>query len=902
MAPRRGNLVLCGCSRCLHSDPTGRLIRSSDRRQHLDRDLERELRRSAGPSRAPPPPPPVSPAREPSLPFRTPSPIPADPNRSRSNEADPNPNPGGDANEGERPDDGPDDEVPDAPIHGVRTESEELPWLRLFLLLLLWLSCARGLSKACAHIILSFLSNLVLPVYNISAPRHFATVRKHLGHQSSLRKFAICPNFDCQTCWSIDLAPSTCPLCNTAVFAPDSTSKPMQYFHYGSVIGFLQGCFEDPQFETIINHWRTRTNRSTLSDIYDGTAWDTNGFMGNRLHLYLSIGVDWFVPYTFANTASYTIGAVSVRIENLPHSMRNQPEFMHVAAILPGPRQTSDAGLVAALRPLIDELRRLNDGVEVDIPGFPLSRTVKARVLLALGDMPARAKLAGFPSHTQHGQWCGYCHADSHTWVDSLIRQETPDPRDPDTHRNAAFVVKANPAARDETIRTNGATWTALYDLPYWSFPIISEVIKSATYPRNLTAIRPNFGTTRGGSPTSDQWSTFSRFLLPLVLASHWADLLDVDGHREFSVRHKAFRLPGQAQGTPSPLFIKNVQVRHLIRMSADLSIITHLVQCRELTEDRLQLLERLIRDHISATATHIDPRWMVPNHHAMTHLPEHIRRFGPPRAFWFYSMERLNGFLKKTVHNEHHGGELEYSMQANHALFRSVRRQIRALGDSDEEKIFRRLLVDEDAQLDPFEVSHADSLQPQVIGKGESTLLEPTVVNAIVQMVNSTRGSADPLAAPELMFEGQDRANHILITSTATRFPHMLVKSVKVSPMRFRSNVVKGAPNIIVNSNTGRRPARLVSVFEHTYSNPQRGHLVKRIYAEVEMYTAVEWPRNHALASSAPRLGYHLFSSLNPQPGVVPIDNIMDTYVGATAGYITRNETDMFAAESHPL
>ncbi|KAE8227297.1 hypothetical protein CF319_g201 [Tilletia indica] len=932
MAPRRGKLVQCFCSRCVHIDPSGRQIPSSDRRQHLDRDLERELRLPAHARLSPPP---LIDADRSNRP-RSPS------DRSRSLSPERNEQAPGQASSLNRShsDDLPaapeGDVTPGRPV--VQSESDDLPWLRLFMLLLLWLSCARGLSRACARIILSFLTDLVLPVHNISAPRHISTVRNHLAHQSSLRKFAICPNYDCQACWPVGLTPSDCHLCNTVLFSAENSTKPLKYFHYGSVIAFLQECFQDPEFEVQINHWRTRANRSTLADIYDGTGWDAAGFMDNRLHLYLSIGIDWFVPFSFGNTASYTIGAVTVRIENLPPSMRNQPEFMHVAAILPGPRQTSDDGLVSALRPMIDELRQLYDGIEIHTPGFPLTRTMKAKVLLALGDTPARAKLAGFPSHSQHGQWCGYCHADSHTWVDALMRQETPALRNPDTHRSAAFIVKANPAARDETIRTNAATWTALYDLPYWrsvrdvpvdamhvlhlgackrfwhatlveggllpkQFPIVAAVIKSATYPRTITTIRPNFGTPKGGSPTSDAWSTFTRFLLPLVLASHWADTLEIDGHSEFTIRNKAFRPSGLPQGTPTPPFTKNVLVRHLVRMAADLSLITHIVQGKEFTEDRLQLLERLIRDHIFSTATHIDPRWLVSNHHAMTHLPDHIRRFGPPRTFWFYSMERMNGFLKKTLHNEHHSGELEYSMQTNHALFRAVRRQIRAMGDSEEEVIFRRLLVDEDSQLDPFEVNGEEYLptspQAQTVGEGEPIMLGPSTVSAIVNMVNSTRGAADPIAEPELACP--DRAGRILIASDAMQFPHMLIKAIRVSPKRSRINIGKGASNIMISSNTGRRAAKLILVFEHTHSNPQTGQLVRQAYAEVEIYQRVEWPRHHVLSSSASRLGYHLYSSTNPQPGVLPLQNIVDTYVSATAEFITNNRAHFFAAELHP-
>ncbi|CAD6963007.1 unnamed protein product [Tilletia laevis] len=788
---------------------------------------------------------------------------------------------------------------PPEPDHSVRTESDDVPWLRLFMILVLWLSCARGLSRACANVILVFVRELQLPAHNITSPRHIATVRKQLGHKNSMVKYVVCPKDACQACWIVSLAPPICNLCRTSLFHPDRNDRPISYFHYGSVIRFLQECFEDNGFEDLVNHWRDRSHRSTLADIYDGTAWDADGFMHNRLHLRLTLGVDWFTPHSFSNTASYTIGAVSLRIENLPPSMRNRPEYMHVAAVLPGPRQTGEAGLNAALKPLIDELRQLSEGVHIHTPGYPLTRTLRAKLLMALGDTPARAKLAGFPSHSQSGRWCGHCLADSASWVDELVREEVPALRIPDSHRTAAFLVKANAGAREDTLRSSAATWTALYDLPYWrsvtdvpvdamhalhlgackrfwhatlvdghllpsQFPIIGEVISSASYPRNLTAIRPNFGTKSGGSPTSDAWSTFARFLLPLVLASHWSEELAIDGSQVFSIQHKSFRPAGLSVGAPTPMFHCTVLVRHLVTMAADLSLMTHIVQQTEFTEARLSELDRVIKDHISSIADHIDPRWPMPNHHALTHLPDHIRRFGPPREFWFYSMERLNGFLKKS---------------SSHDPF----------------------------QRDTDDLGYSSNVAT-VCGKGDPIILEAEIFQGIVTMINDTRGSADPLAVPDAPVhsryqrpEGPNGGEALRISYMATSFPSITLRSGTISPARSRANVAKGASNVIVNTNEGHRPGELLAVFDHTHSNPRLGQLVKRTYAEVIVYRLVDWPEQHPLAPRATRLGYFLFSTDTPERRVVPIANIVDTYVGATAKHIVGNDAARFAARLHP-
>ncbi|CAD6969753.1 unnamed protein product [Tilletia controversa] len=211
-------------------------------------------------------------------------------------------------------------------------------WIRLLHVMVVWLNCGRGLARSDAHLLLLFIAVVILA--DRQQPLHIDTIRRRLGIEVKFRRFVVCPNLECQ----------------------DAVAVPVRFFSYSPVIPFLNHCWRRPGFEAAVNSWRRRPRQEGYQDVYDGEAWSerTNGghtFTSHRHHLNLAVSLDWFEPFTRRGTGSYSMGVLALRIDNLPASVRNRKENIHVVAILPGPKQTSAQGLEAAMAPLIEPSR-----------------------------------------------------------------------------------------------------------------------------------------------------------------------------------------------------------------------------------------------------------------------------------------------------------------------------------------------------------------------------------------------------------------------------------------------------------------------------------------------------------------------------------------------------------------
>ncbi|KAK0559625.1 hypothetical protein OC844_004278 [Tilletia horrida] len=430
--------------------------------------------------------------------------------------------------------------------------------------------------------------------------------------------------------------------------------------------------------------------------------------------------------------------------------------------------------------------------------------------------------------------------------------------------------------------------------------PVLADVLKSATYPRGVTRIRANFGLRSAGSPTADAWSTFTRYMLPAVLASHWADELASDSTATFTTTNAHLRSQGQ------PSFRTTVRIRDILVTSVDLCRVTHLAQRRSISADELDQMEASIDRHIKAMATMIDVRWPVPNHHALTHLPEHIRRFGPARCFWFYTQERLNGFLKKTMHNQKQSGELESTMQTNHEMYRCTRRALNGLDTSGPELVFRNIMeahnvsLDNEEEDDELEHRAAMCPVPYLHGSDWEAALEPSTTRAIAAFINNTRTALDLVAVPVQEWDGSTPAT--LVGAEATFFQHIIVHGTNVTVRLARTNTPPGATFVLVRTTTDLRLAQVVSAFEHTYAQSQTGELVRRQYALVDVYRPIAWPASHPLGGpSAQSIGYLLCTTIDPYRTVTPLANILDACVTMTAKYITGNEDTLLAARLRP-
>ncbi|KAJ2175309.1 hypothetical protein GGF45_003897, partial [Coemansia sp. RSA 551] len=110
--------------------------------------------------------------------------------------------------------------------------------------------------------------------------------------------------------------------------------------------------------------------------------------------IHLSLGVDGFNA-TKATVTS--VGAVAIRVLNLPFGVQNRTDYMIIPVVLPISKEKQNEA--SFLRPVVDTLYRLEQGGLQVVVG---NTTIMADIRLhsITGDMPQLAKMAGRFSHT----------------------------------------------------------------------------------------------------------------------------------------------------------------------------------------------------------------------------------------------------------------------------------------------------------------------------------------------------------------------------------------------------------------------------------------------------------------------------------------------------------------------
>lgn len=377
--------------------------------------------------------------------------------------------------------------------------------LKHLLVLYVVLFQAKHLSVQAGEELLAFLSFFVRALgHDMEIPTKISTARVMVNYSSAssgVSRFLVC-----SLCRSVYTTGSLhARQCSYVRFANNphrqeqpcgnplfigSTVKPALEYPYNSILETLKKFFARPAFEFQIEQWRSRSvEEDVLYDIYDGRVWgqlaDSNAqpFVNKERSLMVSLNVDWFQP---SDGMHYSCGGVYLTINNLPRSSRMKTSNIILVGMIPGPGEPTDDQIQNFLRPMVDELIVLYDGVVIPTYQCPNGVLVRVALMSVNCDIPAARKVAGFMGQSAH-KACNKC-STVFPRISTGVNSSKPDfsnfddehwiMRDSIQQRQEAFDwLDATHITQQRALQTStGSKWSELHRLCYFDVVRLTTV------------------------------------------------------------------------------------------------------------------------------------------------------------------------------------------------------------------------------------------------------------------------------------------------------------------------------------------------------------------------------------------------------------------------------------------
>ncbi|XP_045830958.1 uncharacterized protein LOC123922269 [Trifolium pratense] len=397
---------------------------------------------------------------------------------------------------------------------------------------------------------------------------------------------------------------------------------------------------------------------------------------------------DGFTPYTQVSATPYSCWPVLVTPYNLPPDMCMSKPYMFLAAVIPGPSSPT-VGIDIYLQPLIDDLKRLWNGVATYDINQKRNFNMRGALMWTINDFPAYGMLSGWGTHGKLG--CPICMMDTKafwlhnggkaTWFDCHRRFL---PTDHPFRRNKNAFVHGDTETRDPPdYLTSRQVWNKVKDIPKvevvggvaskprgygqthnWTkrrktkdndnarrdiglYCKRNELLLVETSNGKLLKPRANYTLSPEEAKSVCRW--VKEVKMPDGYSSNLARCADVDHGRMRGMKshdcHVFFQtlLPIAFSSLPqhvlNPLieisqFFKNLcsttlREADLIKMENDIPLIL----CK---------LERIF-----------PPALFDSMEHVVVHLAYEARLGGPVQYRWMYPFERFMGYAKRAVKNK---------------------------------------------------------------------------------------------------------------------------------------------------------------------------------------------------------------------------------------------------------
>lgn len=207
------------------------------------------------------------------------------------------------------------------------------------------------------------------------------TIISHLGIASQIYQRICCPK--CFCLYPMDNKLTNCSfratpkshICQASLSISShrkgdkSNSSPLE-FTFQSLFEWLGMFLNCPGIENKIKKSINHISATgAMEDIWDSPRWkeytDSEGrqFTRRSENLVFSLNVNWFNPCgNKISGKDWSVGTVAMTCLNLPPTLRNRPENIFLAALIPGPSEPKLDQMNHVLQPLVSDLLSLWTG------------------------------------------------------------------------------------------------------------------------------------------------------------------------------------------------------------------------------------------------------------------------------------------------------------------------------------------------------------------------------------------------------------------------------------------------------------------------------------------------------------------------------------------------------------
>jgi len=193
-----------------------------------------------------------------------------------------------------------------------------------------------------------------------------------------------------------------CKFCGQARYHTIHAGRRQRMF-YLPIIPRLQRMFASMETTQHMTWQYENKSQGVLRHPSDGEAWKHfdrkhESFASDPRNVRLGLCSDGFNPYFQASSSPYSCWPVIVTPYNLPSEMCMTKPFMFLTCLIPGPSNPK-ASIDVYLRPLIDDLNKLSNGIWTYDVSRKQNFLMRAALMWTINDFPAYGMLSGWSTH-----------------------------------------------------------------------------------------------------------------------------------------------------------------------------------------------------------------------------------------------------------------------------------------------------------------------------------------------------------------------------------------------------------------------------------------------------------------------------------------------------------------------